>query len=100
MQVQFDLNQRIAIIQDGEGAGGTGAGLTRPPPARSPRTVLAQLSSEVLDNYNLLQRRSNELAKYQQVRAASSVLTKCRVWRMCFVIYCVGYLAIVKCPTG
>uniref|UniRef100_F1KPX5 Histone-lysine N-methyltransferase trr n=1 Tax=Ascaris suum TaxID=6253 RepID=F1KPX5_ASCSU len=53
--------------QDGEGAGGTGAGLTRPPPARSPRTVLAQLSSEVLDNYNLLQRRSNELAKYQQV---------------------------------
>ncbi|KHN71451.1 hypothetical protein Tcan_00335, partial [Toxocara canis] len=41
-------------------------GIIRPAPPRSPRTVLAQLSSEVLDNYNLLQRRSNELAKYQQ----------------------------------
>ncbi|VDK26507.1 unnamed protein product [Anisakis simplex] len=41
-------------------------GIVHPPPARSPRTVLAQLSTEVLDNYNLLQRRSSELAKYQQ----------------------------------
>lgn len=33
---------------------------------RNPQASLAHLSKEVLDNYGLLHRRSNELAKYQQ----------------------------------
>ncbi|CAG9534833.1 unnamed protein product [Cercopithifilaria johnstoni] len=48
-----------------EGGSFTSAPQPRPVPVRNPQSLIAHLSKEVLDNYSLLQKRSNELAKYQ-----------------------------------
>uniref|UniRef100_A0A915PM90 Histone-lysine N-methyltransferase n=1 Tax=Setaria digitata TaxID=48799 RepID=A0A915PM90_9BILA len=46
---------------------GSFAGTSQPRPSsvRNPQSLVAHLSKEVLDNYSLLQKRTNELAKYQ-----------------------------------
>ncbi|VDO16432.1 unnamed protein product, partial [Brugia timori] len=48
-----------------EGGSFASASQVRSAPVRNPQSLIAHLSKEVLDNYSLLQKRSNELAKYQ-----------------------------------
>lgn len=50
-----------------EGGSFVNASQSRPAPIRNPQSIITHLSKEVLDNYSLLQKRSNELAKYQLV---------------------------------
>lgn len=50
-----------------EGGSFASSSQVRPAQNRNPQSLTAHLSKEILDNYSLLQKRSNELAKYQLV---------------------------------
>uniref|UniRef100_A0A0N5AVU6 Histone-lysine N-methyltransferase n=1 Tax=Syphacia muris TaxID=451379 RepID=A0A0N5AVU6_9BILA len=51
--------------QDGENAAGSQS-VSSDPSTANPQSSVVHLTKEVFDNYNQLQRRSNELSKYQQ----------------------------------
>ncbi|KAM3715872.1 Histone-lysine N-methyltransferase 2C [Dirofilaria immitis] len=65
MVQSYGASQQHYYHSEQESGSFTSASQPRPSPVRNPQSLIAHLSKEVLDNYSLLQKRSNELAKYQ-----------------------------------